>query len=88
MSKIFFRDFVNLINKHPDTWNTPCELPRDADCGSYIDVKTITRIDNNMKVIEWNDENDSFHWTHFDEIYISKPTKILGKTYINNLKEV
>ena len=88
MNKIFFRDFVNLINKHPDTWNLPCKLPRDGDCGSYINTKDITRIDPVMRVIEWTGKDKISHWTHFDEIYVSSPTKILGKTYVDNLKEI
>lgn len=88
MNKIFFRDFTNVISKHPDTWNQPCKLPRDADCGSYIDVKSIVRIDPIMKVIEWKGKDSILYWTHFDEIYVSSPTEILGKTYVNNLNEV
>lgn len=87
MKKIFFRDFTNVIKKHPDSWNLPCELPRDVDCGSYLDVKSITRIDKSLKVIEWI-KDGKLHWTHFDEIYVSSPTKILGKTYIHNLNEI
>lgn len=87
MNKIFFRDFVNVINKHPDSWNLPCKLPRDADCGSYINTKDITKIDQSLKVIEWV-KGGKLYWTHFDEIYIDSPTKILGKTYIHNLNQI
>lgn len=83
---IFLRDYKQVINKHPDSWNTPCELPRDSDCGEYLDAKSISRIDPNLKVIEWKIQ-DKLYWTHFDEVYITKPTKILGKEYIANVKE-
>lgn len=84
---IFLRDYKQIINKHPDTWNTPCILPRDSDCGEYLDIKSIFRIDPSLKVIEWKIQ-DKLYWTHFDEVYISKPTKILGKTYKGNVKEI
>lgn len=84
---IFFRDFSNVIKKHPESWNKPCLLPRDADCGVFINKDSIYRIDTSLKVIEWK-SNNKLHWTHFDEIYITEPTKILGKEYINNVKEI
>ena len=84
---IFLRDFSTVIKKHPDSWNTPCKLPRDLDCGKYLDSCKISRIDSTMKVIEWKESN-GIHWTHFDEIYITKPTNLLGKQYIGNLKEI
>ena len=84
---IFLRDFTQVIQKHPDSWNKPCKLPRDLDCGKYLDAKNIYKIDPTLKVIEWK-ENNNIHWTHFDEIYITQPTKLLGKKYINNLEEV
>lgn len=87
MNTVFLRDFSRVIQKHPDSWNKPCLLPRDADCGTYIDKKSIFRVDSTMKVIEWK-VNGNKHWTHFDEIYISSPTKILNKTYVGNVKEV
>lgn len=87
MNTIFLRDFTSVIKKHPDSWNTPCVLPRDSDCGSYLNPESICKIDSSLKVIEWN-VNGSIHWTHFDEIYITKPTKILNKTYIKNLIEL
>lgn len=86
MNKIFFRDFTNAIKLHPESWNKPCLLPRDSDCGSFINPSDITRIDSSLKVIEWKSKKVN-HWTHFDEIYIANPTKILGKTYIHNVKE-
>lgn len=87
MKTIFFRDFNHVIAKHPESWNKPCLLPRDADCGSYINPKKIFKIDPSLRVIEWKHENISY-WTHFDEIFITKPTKILDKTYINNVVEI
>lgn len=87
MKTIFLRDYKQVINKHPDSWNTPCVLPRDFDCGEYLDTKTISRIDHVMKVIEWKD-GDKTQWTHFNEVYITQPTKILGKTYKENVKEI
>lgn len=87
MKTIFLRDYQHVINKHPDSWNTPCLLPRDSDCGKYLDAKTISRVDPTMKVIEWK-EGDKLCWTHFNEVYITKPTKILNKIYIKNVKEI
>lgn len=87
MNTIFLRDFTSVIKKHPDSWNKPCTLPRDSDCGSYLSSESICKIDSSLKVIEWT-KNGIIHWTHFNEIFISKPTKLLGKTYINNLKEI
>lgn len=87
MNKIFFRDFTNIIKKHPESWNKPCLLPRDSDCGSFISVEDIIKIDSSLKVIEWKIKEKT-HWTHFDEIYITNPTEILGKVYVNNVKEV
>lgn len=87
MKTVFLRDYTQVINKHPDSWNTPCKLPRDSDCGIYLDANTIFKIDSSMKVIEWKNGKD-IHWTHFDEIYITQPTKILGKEYIENVKEI
>lgn len=84
---IFLRDLTTVIKKHPDSWNKPCKLPRDLDCGKYLDSRKVYRIDPVMKVIEWK-ENNSTHWTHFDEVYITKPTNLLGKKYIANLKEI
>jgi len=87
MNTIFLRDFEKVIDKHPDSWNTPCKLPRDSDCGVYLNTKDIYKIDPSLKVIEWKADNNVY-WTHFDEIYITKPTKILGKTYVENVKEI
>lgn len=87
MNTVFLRDFSQVINKHPESWNKPCVLPRDLDCGNFIDYRYIFRIDSSLKVIEWLDKKGKRHWTHFDEIYITKPTKILGKYYIDNVKE-
>jgi len=87
MKTIFLRDYTQVINKHPDSWNTPCKLPRDSDCGEYLDTSMISRIDPSMKVIEWN-INNQHKWTHFNEVYITEATKILGKTYIKNVKEI
>lgn len=87
MNTVFLRDFTEVIKKHPESWNKPCLLPRDIDCGKYIDDTSICRLDFSLKVIEWK-ENDVLHWTHFDEIYITKPTKILGKLYIKNIEKL
>lgn len=87
MKTIFLRDYKQVINKHPESWNTPCKLPRDSDCGVYLNAKDISRIDPTMKVIEWKNGKD-INWTHFDEVYITQPTKILGKTYKENVKEI
>ena len=87
MKTVFLRDYTQVINKHPDSWNTPCVLPRDSNCGKYLDASAIYRIDPTLNIIEWK-ENDKSHWTHFNEIYITRPTKILGKTYIKNVKEI
>ncbi len=87
MNTVFLRDFSKVIDKHPESWNKPCVLPRDADCGKFINQNYIYRIDPSLKVIEWIGSEGKTHWTHFDEIYITKPTKILGKYYINNVKE-
>lgn len=87
MKTIFLRDYTQVINKHPTSWNSPCTLPRDSDCGKYLSTESISRIDPSLKVIEWK-ENDKCHWTHFNEIYITHPTKILGKTYKNNVDEL
>lgn len=87
MNTVFLRDFSTVIKKHPDCWNKPCSLPRDEDCGCFLDSNSIFRIDTSLKVIEWK-TNNKLHWTHFDEIYITKPTKLLGKVYIENLKEI
>lgn len=87
MKTIFLRDYKQVINKHPTSWDTPCKLPRDLDCGEYLDTNTISRIDVTLKVIEWKVNNINY-WTHFDEIYITRPTKILGKTYKGNVKEI
>lgn len=84
---MFLRDYTQIINKHPTSWNTPCLLPRDADCGKYLDTKSIYRVDPTLKVIEWKIDGIN-HWTHFDEIYITKPTTLLGKRYIGNVKEI
>ena len=86
-SSIFIRDFSTVIKKHPDTWNMPCKLPRDLDCGKYIDSDLIYRVDSVLKTIEWK-ENNKNHWIHFDEVYITKPTNLLGKKYIANLEEI
>lgn len=87
MNTIFLRDFNRVIEKHPDTWNKPCLFPRDADCGKFLDKNSIFRIDSSLKVIEWKVKGKN-HWTHFDEVYITSPTNILGKTYTENIKEV
>lgn len=87
MNTIFLRDFTKVIEKHPESWNKPCILPRDSDCGSFLNADSIYRIDTSLKVIEWK-ANDKLCWTHFDEIYITKPTTILGKVYIENVKEL
>jgi hypothetical protein len=87
MKTVFLRDYKQVINKHPKSWNTPCVLPRDSDCGEYLDTRSISRIDNTMKVVEWK-VNGKLRWTHFNEIYITKPTKILGKSYKENVKEI
>lgn len=87
MKTIFLRDYTQIINKHPESWNLPCKLPRDLDCGKYLDTDSIFRIDPSMKVIEWK-INNKLYWTHFDEIYIIKPTIILGKKYIENVREI
>lgn len=87
MNTIFLRDFTKVIEKHPESWNKPCILPRDSDCGSFLNADSIYRIDTSLKVIEWK-ANDKLRWTHFDEIYITKPTTILGKVYIENVKEL
>lgn len=87
MKTIFLRDYTQVINKHPDSWNTPCKLPRDSDCGEYLDTTAISRVDKSMKIIEWKIK-DKLYWTHFDEVYITQPTKILDKTYVENVKEI
>lgn len=87
MNKIFFRDFTNNIKLHPESWNKPCLLPRDADCGCFINAKDVVKIDSSLKVIEWISNNE-VHWTHFDEIYIENPIKMLGKFYVENVKEI
>jgi len=87
MKTVFLRDYKQVINKHPKSWNLPCSLPRDLDCGEYINEASISKIDTSLHTIEWKVNNETY-WTHFDEVYIVKPTKILGKTYIHNFKEV
>lgn len=87
MKTVFLRDYKQVINKHPDSWNAPCILPRDSDCGKYLDSQAIFKIDPTLNVIEWK-EGNKVYWTHFDEIYITQPTKILDKTYVENVKEI
>lgn len=87
MKTIFLRDYKQLIKKHPDTWNTPCVLPRDLDCGEYLDSNMVFRIDPSLKVIEWKN-GDTCCWAHFDEIFITEPTKILNKIYEKNVEEL
>mgnify|MGYP003343458963 CR=1 FL=1 len=85
MNKIFLRDFTKVIATHPESWNKPCILPRDADCGTFLNAQDVFKIDPSLKVIEWKTGN--VHWTHFDEIYIDKPTRLLNKLYIGNVQE-
>lgn len=87
MKLIFCRDLYNIINKHPESWNLPCKLPRDADCGFYINPKDVIKIDNSLKVIEWIDDN-SLKWIHFNEVFIAKPTNVLGEKYVNNMEKI
>lgn len=87
MKTIFLRDFKQVITKHPESWNLPCRLPRDSDCGNYLNPSSIYKVDFSLKVIEWK-SNGINHFTHFDEVYITEPTKILNNFYIENVKQV
>ena len=78
MNTIFLRDFEKVIDKHPDSWNTPCKLPRDSDCGVYLNTKDIHKIDPSLKVIEWKVDN-------FYKIYKNQIDQINPKDIFNYL---
>lgn len=84
---IFLRDFETVVDKHPESWNKPCVLPRDLDCGRFLTDVVFTRVDTGLNVLEWI-ENGKECWAHFNEIYIQEPTEILGKIYVNNVERV
>lgn len=73
--------------KHPESWNAPCELPRDKDCGEYIDCKYITQVNHGLKTVSWK-INGQEYWATFNEIWLKRKTKILDQKYINNMELV
>lgn len=87
--KIFIRSAENLIAAHPTTWNLPCELPRDSDCGIWIDVDQIRCIDKSLNTITWSGEAiEGRRWAHFTSVFVPEPTTVLGEVYCGNFSVI